>query len=428
MAVGPDAPEAVPAPARADAAGRMRARVERLQQVTSALASALTAGEIAAVIFDLGLELPKADAGTLCMIVEPGVVGMVYVHRAPADLVREYERFPVDAPLPVSHAVRTRRPVWLESPVEIERAYPEVAPAARELGHAAMAVLPLLGRDGEPLGALGVAYTQPHPFPAEDRAFLGALAYQAAIALDRARAYEAERAARAAAERVSEHQQKVMAVVGHDLRSPLQTITLSADLLRRRVGPSEQALVDRLQRAALQAKRILADLHDYGRAQRGLGLTVAPRPPDAAEIARRVVADHGGEGAGVTLEVRGDASLDGDPERLTQVLANLVGNALAHGAPPVRVTVEGAPAEVVLQVSNAGAPIPAAFLPRVFEPFTSGHADATGRTHSSGLGLYIVAELVKAHGGAVSATSTEADGTTFTVRLPRARRAASDPP
>jgi signal transduction histidine kinase len=125
--------------------------------------------------------------------------------------------------------------------------------------------------------------------------------------------------------------------------------------------------------------------------------------------------------ARVSLAVHGDAALECDGERLAQVVSNLVGNALQHGAPAqVRVEVAGEAREVRLSVQNGGPPIPPALLPHVFEPFRHGaEPRSSERVARTGLGLFIVREIVTAHGGTVEVASDAASGTTFTVRLPR---------
>ncbi|HEX6839462.1 MAG TPA: ATP-binding protein, partial [Polyangia bacterium] len=110
-----------------------------------------------------------------------------------------------------------------------------------------------------------------------------------------------------------------------------------------------------------------------------------------------------------------------DRERMAQVVANLVGNAAKYGegGAPIAVTVTEAGEGVRLRVHNEGPPIPAEVLPSIFDPFRRGH-DHRERAESLGLGLYIVSEIVRAHGGTIEAASTAEEGTTFTVTLPRA--------
>ena len=122
------------------------------------------------------------------------------------------------------------------------------------------------------------------------------------------------------------------------------------------------------------------------------------------------------------VETGGDLSGAWDADRLTQALTNLVGNAVHHGAPgkPVRVSARGLVDEVTLSVHNDGTPIPAEQQAAIFQEGQRvvARPAAADRRHQ-GLGLYIVERIVAAHGGAVSVRSTSAEGTTFTIRLPR---------
>jgi signal transduction histidine kinase len=219
-----------------------------------------------------------------------------------------------------------------------------------------------------------------------------------------------------------------MAVVGHDLRTPLSAIGLAAATLSRRgeLGPEARALVERITSSAARMGALIRDLVDLSRARQGVGVSLRVARVDLGEVVRGALAELAAApgGQGVSLTVSGDAALDADRDRLAQVVSNLVGNALQHGAgSPVSVTVTGGHADVTLAVSNGGPPIPPEVLPHVFEPFRRGEPyphGAGGPSGSSGLGLFIVREIVRAHGGTVDVRSG-ADGTVFTVRLPRAR-------
>jgi sigma-B regulation protein RsbU (phosphoserine phosphatase) len=124
----------------------------------------------------------------------------------------------------------------------------------------------------------------------------------------------------------------------------------------------------------------------------------------------------------VQMETGGDLWGAWDADRLTQALTNLVGNAVQHGTPgkPIRVSARGLDGEVILSVHNEGPPIPAEQQSTIFQEgqHVGARAAATDRRHQ-GLGLYIVERIVAAHGGSVSLHSTSAEGTTFTIRLPR---------
>jgi signal transduction histidine kinase len=124
----------------------------------------------------------------------------------------------------------------------------------------------------------------------------------------------------------------------------------------------------------------------------------------------------------ILVEQSGDGQGQWDPDRLAQVIGNLLGNALQYSAPntPVKVTTRGEVDSVVLEVHNKGDPIAPEVLPRIFEPLERGsHLQPSRSGRSIGLGLFIVRNIVLAHGGRVSARSTADDGTTFTMLLPR---------
>jgi signal transduction histidine kinase len=143
-------------------------------------------------------------------------------------------------------------------------------------------------------------------------------------------------------------------------------------------------------------------------------------------LARAVVDEFRSAQPAATLELRATGNLTGewDQARIRQVLSNLIGNALQHGdvATPIAVSLRGHRSHVTLAIRNHGPPIPPAELPRIFDPLVRGAGSDTPRRNrpgSIGLGLYIVRELVAAHGGTVAVTSHPTAGTAFTIHLPR---------
>jgi PAS domain S-box-containing protein len=230
---------------------------------------------------------------------------------------------------------------------------------------------------------------------------------------------EAEQRAR------SELEQQLLGIVGHDLRNPLSAILMSAAVLRTRVT-DERALkpVSRIIQSAERATRITHDLLDLTQARLGGGIPLQRREVDVHELARQVVEEH--QASHPTRELRftqeGEATGLFDGGRLSQVVANLLGNALAYSPADTPVTVHsrGEPDAVLLQVRNAGAPIPEELRAHLFEPFRRGVSGADANPNKSlGLGLFIVERIVSAHEGRIDCTSSAADGTVFTVRLPR---------
>ncbi|HEX9104763.1 MAG TPA: ATP-binding protein [Polyangia bacterium] len=234
-------------------------------------------------------------------------------------------------------------------------------------------------------------------------------------------AAEAELAERKKADRVRE---RLIGVVGHDLRAPLSAISMAASVMLKRgtLEGSDGKMAARIARNADRMAKMISQLLDFTRARLGGGIPIDPRPLDLAEICVEIVGDS--EVAfperTLVLERAGDGRGAWDKERMAQVVANLVGNAAKYGAPdrPILVRLDGTGEMVRLSVHNEGEPIPDAMLSAIFDPFRRGD-DHRERSESLGLGLFIVDEIVRAHGGTIAATSTAAEGTTFTVTLPR---------
>ena len=218
--------------------------------------------------------------------------------------------------------------------------------------------------------------------------------------------------------------ERMMGILGHDLRGPIGTITIAGDLLLHRddVPAAAREHVLRIRRSADRMKEMIDTLLDFTRL-RFLGqVPISPVAADLADISRATVDEMRTlwPDRPIDLEVHGDSHGEWDPARMSQTISNLVGNAIAHGdrAAPVRVCVEGQGPDVELKVHNDGAPIPPDLMPVLFEPF---HRSALPdrSPQGLGLGLYIVEQIVHAHEGSIDVESTVEAGTTFTVRLPR---------
>jgi PAS domain S-box-containing protein len=223
----------------------------------------------------------------------------------------------------------------------------------------------------------------------------------------------------------AEFEQHLIGIVSHDLRNPVNAIGIAAALLRERGGLDERQskAVARIASSAARARHMIRDFLDFTEARSAGRLPIMPAPANIREIARHVFDElqlvHRDRPA--TIEHQGEETGRWDSERIAQVIANLLGNAFQHGAPdgPVRLLTCGTATEVSIQVRNSGVPIPAADLPRLFEPFERGVETTPSSTRSVGLGLYISKQIVTAHGGTIHVRSDAKDGTIFTVRLPR---------
>lgn len=221
----------------------------------------------------------------------------------------------------------------------------------------------------------------------------------------------------------ADFEEKLIGIVSHDLRSPLNAILLSASTLLRRHGLDERGerQARRIRTSGERATRLVGDLLDFTQARLGTGIPIRRKPVDLNEVAKQVADELRAAGAGreLLLEAAGDAHGEWDPDRVEQMLSNLVSNALQYGEPnaPVTIRTHGAGDTVTVAVHNRGAPISAELLPTLFLPMKRGAEEAADR--SVGLGLYIVKHIIDAHGGTIDVTSSKDAGTTFTVRLPR---------
>lgn len=227
------------------------------------------------------------------------------------------------------------------------------------------------------------------------------------------------------AERDARFQEQFMAILGHDLRNPLNAITASAEVLFRRGGLSEAQIkaINRISNTARRMGRMINDLLDLTRSRLGGGIPIAARRANLHDVAHYTVEELevANPHRQIILNTRGEGWGEFDPDRMSQVLSNLVGNALEHGreGTPVKVSVSGSVDELSIDVTNEGASIPADVLPLLFDPYhRAAKEEATSRGQGLGLGLFIASEVVEAHQGKVSATSDE-KLTTFSVRIPR---------
>lgn len=231
---------------------------------------------------------------------------------------------------------------------------------------------------------------------------------------------------------IEQSREMFLAILGHDLRTPLGAIIMSATglLMSRDLGQPQQAAVSRILTSGARIKGMVNDLLDFTRTRLGAGIPLSQAEADLGEVARQAV----GEAAAyhpdreIRFEAAGDLRGSWDAARLGQALSNLVGNAVQHGSPdaPVTVIARGAPDGVTIAVHNRGPVIARAHLHQIFSSLKRIDPAAQGMhdSGSMGLGLYIANEIVKGHGGRIDVESSEAEGTTFTVRLPRDAPAA----
>ena len=227
---------------------------------------------------------------------------------------------------------------------------------------------------------------------------------------------------------IDQSKELFLAVLGHDLRSPLGAIITSSRFIldTQQVGEPSLALITRIASSARRMNQLVADLLEFTRTRFGEGMPIERAEADVGTIVRDVADEVGASHPGSVLDIAMEGELGGhwDSERLTQALTNLVANAVQHGTPgsPVRILARGLAGEVVISVHNNGRPIPPGEIAGLFEAMKAPATDdRRDRRHHLGLGLYIVDQIITGHGGSIDVESSEASGTTFTVHLPRAK-------
>ena len=418
------------ASARLYAAGQAALRrATALQQVSSALAGALTAAEVARVIVHHGRAAVGADAGAVVTLDgDTGMFESLASEGYDEATTRLFARFPLSPGRPLSEAVLRNAPTYLPSLQDAEERFAEISLALRATGYQAYVALPLGGAP-QPTAGLSLSFAEPQRFHLEERAFLETLAAQAGQALERARLIEAERAARAEAEAASRAKTEFLAVMSHELRTPLNAIGGYAELIEVGLrGPVSEAQRDdlmRIRRSQRHLLHLMNDVLDFARLGTGalqFQPTVVPLPEVLSDLEALVE----GEVAAKSLAwdrsaCPADLTVHADRERLLQILTNLVTNSVKFTPAGGGVTVEcaGDGATVRVRVTDTGIGIPPEQLERVFQPFTQVHGGLRRTVGGTGLGLAISRGLAEAMGGTLTAESSPGHGTTLSLVLPR---------
>jgi signal transduction histidine kinase len=223
--------------------------------------------------------------------------------------------------------------------------------------------------------------------------------------------------------RTSELREQFIAVLGHDLRNPLSAISGGVELLRRSTLDAKAArLVNLIQMSVARIAGLIDDVMDFARGQLGSGLTLdlAENEP-LTPVLRQVVSElrTSFPDRVIKAEIGFDDPVHCDPKRIAQLLSNLLGNALTHGAAQMPIRVRAGIEEAVfeLSVANAGEPIPPAAMERLFQPFT--RRAVRPSQQGLGLGLFIASQIAKAHSGTLNVVSSPEE-TRFTFRMPLA--------
>lgn len=299
---------------------------------------------------------------------------------------------------------------------------------ARKRGLETIFGVPLLEGD-ELVGVAEIGSAHAPALSREDKILFRSMASRAASLLFQSRLRESEKLERRRAEeslrlvrRDLEDRERLIGILAHDLRNPLNTISVIAGAVLR--NEDQHAMTaraaGRVAEAAGRMGRMISDLLDFTRGRLGRKVQLTRSPTDLARLCERTREELALRHPKrvITLEVAGDCEGLWDPVRLSQVVGNLLGNALQYSPPgsPVDLRLSGEGAQVLLEVVNQSSHLTAEAKSRLFEP---GRPATDGQDSGGlGLGLYIVRQIVTAHGGTVGVDSDER-GVTFAVHLPR---------
>lgn len=407
-------------------AERTAARIARMQAMTAELAAALDPDDVARVTLEHAVAELGADYGCVFRITSDGShLELMSAHGLATSDVEKLKQLALDAELTLTRVVKEKKALW--NPLR-------KALVAKELLMPCVAGIPLLVNDDCVVGVLGIGFKHEEAFNPRDREYCLALAQQAAQGLERARLLAAERdarrreeAARKEAESANALKDQFLATLSHELRTPLTVIVAWSQQVMDRglTGAALERAMSAIERNAKLQTRLVEDLLDVSRIVHGK-LVLDSKRLALGEVAKAAVqmVEKRAEMKGVRLQFdpgESDLEVFGDPQRLDQVVSNLLANGIkftpAGGSVTLSLRREGESAHI--DVIDTGAGIKPEFLPHLFDRFRQEDGSSQREHGGLGLGLSIVRHLVSLHGGTVCAHSDgKGKGATFTVTLP----------
>lgn len=401
-------------------------RITQLYSFAAALSEAGTPDDVVKVAVEQGTAALGATAGSLTLLSVDGLrMEMAGSIGYPPHIIDPWKSFPLDAPVPIAEAVRTRQAIYMQSAEERLERYPELIKVAAKQVTQSSASLPLI-TGGKAIGCLGLSFNRPGAFSEDDKEFMFALARQCAQALERARLFEAERQARADAERANRSKDEFLAMLSHELRTPLTPVMLTVSMLESNplLPATLREDVASIRRNVELESRLISDLLDLTRITKGK-LQLDEQDVDlhlvirsAIEICQREAS------ARLIVDLRSPRHVvRGDSTRLQQIFWNLINNAQKFTPPLGIITVRSEVSpdgnRIRVQVADNGAGVDPALLPKLFDAFEQGDVRLAKQQAGLGLGLAISKRLVEAHDGVITAHSPgRGGGSTFTVDLP----------
>ena len=409
-----------------------RARAELLQRLSVDLSFASTNEAVADAVIERATEAFGASGVVVCRVTASGdELEIVRATDMPEETMSEFARMPLTAATPLSDVVVTGLPMYLESLADWEVDYPNLVSLTREIGHQAQIIVPLVV-GGRCVGSLGIAFGEPHRFSADDREFATLMGGVCAVALERARLFEAERAARATAEDANQAKGEFLAAMSHELRTPLNAIAGHIDLIAMEIyGPLEEKqreALHRVKRAQQHLLSLIDDLLSFARIEGGKveyrleSITLRNVLSDVAPmIEPQMAAKNLNYDVSVPEEI---IEVIADREKLVQVVLNLLSNAVKFTPTGGTIAVSVRPSArsncIDLCVSDSGVGVPPDKVQAIFDPFVQLSTSPSDRHEGTGLGLAISRDLARGMGGDLYVESAVGKGATFAIELPLA--------
>ncbi len=276
---------------------------------------------------------------------------------------------------------------------------------------------------GRPFAVIVFAAAGTRVYNQRDLIFAEELARRASTTMRNAELFHTAQSEKERAEEAAALRERLIAIVGHDLRNPLASIIMAASILSSSaLATTEKEVISRLQRSANRMTRMIDQILDFARIRSGQSFALQFESADLRHVCQSVIDELrlSRPDQEIVLSIEGRTAAIFDSDRIAQVLSNLIGNAIQHGTGgPISVTVrEATPDAVAIEVHNFGRTIPPAEQARIFDAFNR-QATAGDLGSSIGLGLFIASQIMRAHGGSIAVRSPDRGGTTFSVVLPR---------